>query len=54
MLFFKLKIAHRTNTIINYDKVLVIDNGIVVEFDTPQQLLAQPTSVFYNLVSLDK
>ena len=42
------------NTIINYDKVLVIDNGNVVEFDTPLQLLSNPSSVFYNLVSLDK
>ena len=41
------------NTIINYDKILVLDNGNVVEFDTPANLLSNPSSVFCNLVNLD-
>ncbi len=48
-----LKIAHRMNTIVNYDKILVIDNGKIVEYDTPQSLLSDASSLFYNLVNLD-
>lgn len=40
-------IAHRLHTIIDYDRVLVLDQGRVVEFDTPRQLLlSQPNSLF--------
>jgi ATP-binding cassette subfamily C (CFTR/MRP) protein 1 len=41
------------NTIVNYDKILVIDNGKIVEYDTPQSLLSDASSLFYNLVNLD-
>lgn len=33
-------IAHRLNTIMDYDRVLVLDNGAVVEFDSPSNLLS--------------
>jgi len=46
-----ITIAHRINTIIDYDRVMVLDLGKIVEFDTPQVLLANPQSVFTGLVA---
>ena len=34
-----ITIAHRLNTIMDYDKVLVVDGGQVVEFDKPELLM---------------
>ena len=44
-----LTIAHRINTIVDYDKVLVLDRGRIVEFQSPAELLKDETSVFYAL-----
>ena len=46
-----LTIAHRLNTILDYDKVLVLDQGRLVEYDTPGALLADKTSAFYGLAA---
>ncbi|KAF9156293.1 Multidrug resistance-associated protein 1 [Actinomortierella ambigua] len=43
-------IAHRLNTIIDFDKVLVLDRGQVVEFDSPHALLRRHGSLFGRLV----
>ena len=43
-------IAHRLNTIMDYDKVLVMEQGRVVEFDKPQVLLQNRNGVFARLV----
>lgn len=44
-----LTIAHRLNTILDSDRVLVLDAGMVAEFDSPKNLLADSTSIFYSL-----
>ncbi|KAJ2777911.1 hypothetical protein GGI15_004355 [Coemansia interrupta] len=46
-----LTIAHRLDTIIDSDKVLVIDNGSVAEYDAPETLLADWSSMFSLLVA---
>ena len=45
-----LTVAHRLNTIIDMDKVMVMDAGRVVEFDEPYILLRNVTGVFYSMV----
>ena len=45
-----LTIAHRLNTIINSDKVLVLDDGKAVEYEAPQELLSSKKTRFYKLL----
>ncbi|XP_038198703.1 ATP-binding cassette sub-family C member 10 [Arvicola amphibius] len=45
-----LTIAHRLNTILNSDRVLVLQAGRVVELDTPSALRSQPESLFQQLL----
>ncbi|CAK4100430.1 unnamed protein product [Aphanomyces euteiches] len=44
-----LIIAHRLDTIIDSDRILVMDRGSVIEYDSPQVLLAKEGSVFAEL-----
>eukprot|EP00057_Strongylocentrotus_purpuratus_P021546 XP_011676020.1 PREDICTED: multidrug resistance-associated protein 5 [Strongylocentrotus purpuratus] len=46
-----LTVAHRLNTILDSDKVLVMDDGMVAEFDKPSTLLANPNSLFSGMVA---
>ncbi|KAF7344066.1 p-loop containing nucleoside triphosphate hydrolase protein [Mycena venus] len=46
-----LAIAHRISTIVNYDKILVLDSGSVAEFDDPKVLLSNPESRFARLAA---
>jgi len=45
-----LTIAHRLNTVMDSDRVLVMDAGTVVEFDHPYNLLKNKDGFFYNMV----
>ncbi len=44
-----LTIAHRLQTIVDYDKILVMSNGNVLEYDTPPALLGNSASQFYKM-----
>jgi len=44
-----ITIAHRLNTIMDSDRVLVLEQGRVVEFDAPATLLKNPRSQFYSM-----
>lgn len=44
-----LTIAHRINTILDSDRILVLDSGKIAEFDSPEALLKNRESLFYSL-----
>ena len=44
-----ITIAHRLNTIMDSHKVVVMDDGHVREFDTPDNLLQTQDSVFLSM-----
>lgn len=46
-----LTIAHRLETIMDSDRVMVMSNGQLVEFDTPARLLENSVSQFSQLVN---
>jgi ATP-binding cassette, subfamily C (CFTR/MRP), member 1 len=45
-----ITIAHRLNTIINSDRVLVLSFGQILEYDTPANLMANSNSEFSKLL----
>ncbi|KAI0720942.1 ATP-binding cassette transporter [Cerioporus squamosus] len=44
-----ITIAHRLRTVIDYDRVMLLDQGRIMEFDKPAVLLSDPKSSFYAL-----
>lgn len=44
-----ITIAHRINTILDSDRIIVLDRGTVAEFDSPAELVRRK-GLFYDLV----
>jgi ATP-binding cassette subfamily C (CFTR/MRP) protein 1 len=46
-----ITIAHRISTVLDCDRIMVLEMGRLAEFDTPKNLLADSQSLFYNLAT---
>jgi ATP-binding cassette subfamily C (CFTR/MRP) protein 1 len=40
-----IAIAHRIDTVLDFDRIAVFNNGSMVEFDTPLVLLSRPSAL---------
>ena len=49
-----IAIAHRLSTVLNFDKLLVLENGKIIEAGVPRELLKDPNSYFYRIYNLKK
>jgi ABC-type multidrug transport system fused ATPase/permease subunit len=47
-----ITIAHRLQTIIDYDKVLVLDKGEIVEFGDPFDLVGKSEGIFHGMCEM--
>lgn len=44
-----IAVVHRLNTVMDFDKIAVLEKGRLVEFDAPSRLLGRPEGVFRAL-----
>ena len=44
-----INVAHKLESILQFDGVVVLDAGRVIEYDSPDRLLADPSSLFRKL-----
>jgi ABC-type multidrug transport system fused ATPase/permease subunit len=47
--FCRFSVAHRLRTVIDYDKLIVLDKGIIAEIDTPWNLIQKEDGIFRNM-----
>ena len=48
-----ITIAHRLNSVLDADKILVLDDGQLVELGTPKELMARSGGRFRSLVNAE-
>ncbi|XP_066245071.1 probable multidrug resistance-associated protein lethal(2)03659 [Euwallacea similis] len=46
-------IAHRLQAVMNCDKIIVMDKGVIIEFDDPERLLENKNSHFSKMLATD-
>ena len=44
-----MTIAHRLNTIMDYNRIMVLDKGHLVKFASPMELLGNTEYIFYKM-----
>lgn len=49
-----IAVAHKLDTILDFDRVAVMHNGELIEFDAPYKLLGRPESAFAKLYSASR
>lgn len=49
-----IMIAHRLDTLLDFDKIAMLDQGSLVEFDSPRNLLKKPNGYFFALYRAEK
>lgn len=49
-----IMIAHRLHSTLNLDKVIVMKNAKIIEFDSPSKLLENKQSLYYQMINVGK
>jgi len=44
-----IAVAHKLDTILDFDKIALLDEGTLLEFDSPYELLSDRSSAFHKL-----
>ena len=48
-MILKYPVAHRLRTVIDYDRLIVLDKGKIAEFDTPLALIEKENGIFRDM-----